>query len=137
MEHKKTAVGYVRCSTPKQIKGSSLERQFEACKMWCRDNNVELLKVVVDVGTGYDGFHIQERKAGKSGNLGRWLNSLVEGWDIPDYFVFEETDRLSRCPFAYVDIRSKLKNLDIDMITTGVYEELYFLTEEEKKLIYK
>ncbi len=137
MEHKKTAVGYIRCSTPSQVKGSSLERQYEGCKLWCRDRNVELLKVVVDVGTGSEGFHLQERKVGKSGNLGRWLSSLESGFDIPDYFIYEEDDRLSRCPYAYMEVRGKLKNLDVNMQVTGIYQELYFLTPEEKKQIYK
>lgn len=137
MDIKKTAVGYIRCSSPGQVKGTSLERQYEGCKIWCRDNDVELMKVVVDVGSGYEGFHLKERKSLKAGNLGRWLKSLDNGWDIPDYFIFELDDRLTRCAESYFKIRDRLKAMDIVMKGTGVYDEIYFLTAEEKKAIYK
>ena len=136
---KKTAVGYIRCSTPKQLKGYSLERQMIGCKEWALRNNVELMQIVVDVGTGYDGYHLLETSKGRKGNLGRWVSSLVNGFDIPDYFIFEYSDRLSRSYSATVELMGIFEKYDIQAVSTGIYDDIPYrpLTQEEKTLIYK
>lgn len=121
MTHQKTAVIYVRCSTYSQLAKSSLDRQYRICKKWCAENNVTIMKVLADVGSGYDGYHLSEKlKSPKKGNLGRWMRSLKDGWDIPDYFLYEEMDRLSMSPFVYVDIRADLKSMDIEPKRIGL-----------------
>lgn len=136
---KKTAVGYIRCSTPKQLKGYSLERQMIGCKEWALRNNVELMEIVVDVGTGYEGYHMKESSSGRKGNLGRWVKSLVNDFDIPDYFIFEYGDRVSRSFDATVELMNKLSDYDIQPVAVGIYDDIPYrpLTQEEKTLIYK
>ena len=50
----KNAVGYIRVSTSKQVKGHSLQYQEDAIKKYCANNDFELVKLFVDKGlSGY------------------------------------------------------------------------------------
>jgi len=47
---KEKIVGYVRVSTKKQLKGSSVEYQKEAIKKYCNAHDIELVKIYADKG---------------------------------------------------------------------------------------
>ncbi len=48
------AIGYIRVSTLKQIKGHSLDYQQDAIQKYCEHKNIDLLKIFIDKGlSGY------------------------------------------------------------------------------------
>lgn len=137
----KTAAIYLRCSTPGQVKGSSLVRQLAYCKAWCEDNGVSVSEIVTDIGSGYDRFHLEEHYSTKKGNLGNFLRRLECGDSKTDYLVYEETDRLTRSVLTYLEIRQALKKVGVKDQCVGM--ENYDITwpiefsDYEKQMTYQ
>lgn len=141
MTPKKTAVIYVRCSTQDQLRGSSLDRQYRYCKMWCEWKDVEIIRVLADVGSGYDGYHLGTNfRSEKKGNLGKWMRGLEDKVCVPDYFIYEEGDRFCMSPLIRCHLAGILREHGVTPLTVGMYEEIDWkvnLTEKEKQQIYQ
>lgn len=139
---KKTAVIYIRCSSAKQVSGSSLERQLRYCKMWCEENDVDVVDIVADVGSGWSGTHLTYHTSTRKGNLGRLLKGYEHGFaHKPDYFVYESGDRLCRDYPLGQQIRQHLKSLGIspEYVSTEDVEDFWKppLSPSEKMSIYQ
>lgn len=141
MSTKKTAVIYVRCSTQDQLRGSSLDRQYRYCKMWCEWKDVEIIRVLADVGSGYDGYHLGTNfRSDKKGNLGKWMRGLEDKVCVPDYFIYEEYDRFCSSPFLLCELHAILRLQGITPGPVGMGVEVDWkvkLTEKEKQQIYQ
>lgn len=124
---KKTAAMYLRCSTTGQVDGSSLERQLRYCKLWCGENDVDVINIVVDVGSGWDGKQLIPKKSKKSGNLGRIISHYENGYaEKPDYFIFEDYDRFSRCWHVARDLALRMKGMGIQICSVGMnYDNIW------------
>lgn len=83
---------YIRFSTPRQEKGSSQERQLEACRDYvARKGWNEAEAPTCDLGrSAWKGVHL------KSGNLGKLAKRIMDGDLAPGVIVVENLDRLSR-----------------------------------------
>lgn len=119
----KTAAVYVRCSTASQVGTSSLPRQLVCCKMWCAKNNIKIVEIIADVGSGYDGYHLDysKFKSSRKGNLGKTLNKYESDPSTrPDYFIYEDMDRLCRNWDMYFSLVDRISNLGIEPESMGV-----------------
>lgn len=137
----KTAVIYARVSTQSQVKGSGLDRQLRYGKLWCKQNNVEVVQLVVDVCSGYSGINLSTVKSDKKGNLGKLLRHLEEDENVtvPDYFVYESQDRIDRSWLHIRDINSRFSELGVETICTGFESKVDWsedLSTEERTAIY-
>ena len=138
----KTAAIYLRCSTEKQVSGSSLERQLRYCRNWCATNDVTYTDIVVDIGSGWDGANLSYHTSTRKGNLGRLLKGYEHGFvQKHDYFLYESGDRLCRDIFLRIDIQRHLRSLGITPEQTVTEPAEDFWTERlppsEKVAIYQ
>ena len=90
------AISYIRFSSGKQAKGTSVERQLVKARKYCAENDLLLDETfsMTDAGfSAFSGSHLE------SGALGRFQESCERG-DIPSgtALVVEAIDRLSRLP---------------------------------------
>lgn len=116
---KKTAAIYLRCSTPDQVYGSSLERQLRYCKIWLEIYNVECIDIISDVGSGWEGTHLAYHTSVRKGNLGRLLKGYEHGFaQVPDYLIYESEDRLCRDYKVSLEIHRHLRKLGIQAEST-------------------
>lgn len=89
---KPKAYSYVRMSTPEQLKGDSLRRQYARTLSYVEQHNLELVDKFDDLGvSAYRGRNVE------FGALSRF-KALVESGDIErgSYLIVESMDRLSR-----------------------------------------
>lgn len=88
------AIIYGRWSSLEQGRGTTLERQLEACEDFCRNAGFKVARTLFDEGrSAYTGDNI------KSGELGKLTNEITAGLLPPDtVLVVEQLDRLSRLP---------------------------------------
>ncbi|MDP4093571.1 MAG: recombinase family protein [Bacillota bacterium] len=106
-------VGYIRVSTQGQVKdGYSLQYQVEEIKIYCRNNNLELLKIYKD--KGISGAKVDEddltiEREGLQEMLADLQNENVE------YVVVLNTSRLWRSDLVKVLIQRELKKHDVDV----------------------
>lgn len=136
----KTAVVYIRCATPQQLSGSSLERQLRLSKMWCEANNVVITEIVSDVGIAYEGQHLKECKSPRKGNLWRLFKRLSEGFDNPDYFVYESWDIITKNVHLNGVVCEGLRNLGVIPEACGTSSNIDWgikLNDYEKQMIYQ
>lgn len=86
------AYSYIRFSTGEQTKGSSLKRQLELSRQWCKHNNIILDESYKDLGVS--AFKGTNRTRGA---LSRFLSAIQQG-DIQagSILIVESLDRLSR-----------------------------------------
>lgn len=90
----RSAVGYVRVSTPKQRLNSSFWRQSEAIEEWCATEKYDLRIIVFEVMSAFR-IPFRERPGGKEAlRLCDALNAFA--------LVVEDYDRYSRC--GYTDV---------------------------------
>lgn len=137
---KKTAIIYVRCATKRQLSGSSLDRQYRLCKIWCEANNVDITEIVSDVGIAYDGQHLKECRSPMKGNLWRMFKRLSEGYDTPDYFVYENWDILTKNVLLNMTVREGLLELGVSpqTVDTSLYIDWSEpLSSYEKQMTYQ
>lgn len=89
---KKKAVSYLRMSTKKQLNGHSLKRQNETIDQYVKENNLELIETLEDIGlSGFSGANI------KKGVLGEFIERINnEEVDKDIVLIVENLDRLSR-----------------------------------------
>lgn len=89
---KKRAFSYIRMSTEMQLKGHSLERQLELTREYAKENDLELIESLQDIGlSAHSGANVSK------GQLGRFLTAISEGEIEKDcVLIVENLDRLSR-----------------------------------------
>lgn len=137
---KKVADIYVRVSTSKQAQGDGLRRQEEVCRQWCKDNNIEVRNVIVDICSAFRGENLNASRSRKKGNLGRAIDSWrkkywedkgepltteecsadVVGETPPDYLVVEDHDRFSRQePVVAFTMVLFLRDMNTDLVSVN------------------
>lgn len=89
----KTAISYIRFSTPEQEKGASLRRQEEKTRDWCEKSGYILDTSMRLYDKGVSGFRGKNSKTGK---LKAFLDLLEAGKIKADALVVESLDRLTR-----------------------------------------
>ena len=89
---KRRAFSYIRMSTEAQLQGHSLERQLELARVYAKENNLELVEDLCDIGlSAHDGANIER------GKLGIFLKGIASGEvDKNSILLVESLDRLSR-----------------------------------------
>jgi DNA invertase Pin-like site-specific DNA recombinase len=111
----KTAISYIRFSTPDQIKGASLSRQSEGAIALCQSKGWSLMdKSYRDLGiSAFGGAN------GSKGELGVFIRACEDG-EIPigTVLIVENLDRLSRAsvPDAFMQF-VRILNLGIEVYT--------------------
>lgn len=88
----KSAVSYIRFSSPEQAKGDSFRRQSEAAAAWARNNGYEIKQSLKDLGiSAYRGRNEQ------AGEFADFL-AAAEAGDLPQdsVLIVENLDRVSR-----------------------------------------
>lgn len=109
------AFSYLRMSTTEQLKkGDSYRRQNEATLNYCKNNNLELIESIEDIGkSGFKNDHI------KTGALGIFIQALESGKIEKDsVLIVENLDRLSRItPAEAFQQFYKILSHDIKIIT--------------------
>lgn len=88
----KSAVSYIRFSSPEQAKGDSFRRQSEAAATWARNNGYEIKQSLKDLGiSAYRGRNEQ------AGEFADFL-AAAEAGDLPkdSVLIVENLDRVSR-----------------------------------------
>lgn len=104
---------YVRWSSEKQTKGTSLERQLAKTKEFAKKNNFELIELVDSGISAYKGNNI------KKGALGSFIQAVKDNV-IPkgSWLVVENLDRLSRqTPLTALSMFGEILELGINIHT--------------------
>lgn len=83
------AIGYVRVSTDKQLDNTSIEKQREEIKKYCKNNQITLVQIY-DEGA-YSAENIRDRKQFK-----QMYNHAFDKDENIDYVVAFKSDRISR-----------------------------------------
>lgn len=117
MENIKTAYGYIRVSTETQAdRGYGLDIQENALKEYCKQHNIQLIKIFKDEGiTGKlgDTDDITIRPA-----LNEMIALLSNTNEPPKTIIVMNTSRLWRDDMARATISRLLKNAKVDVIAT-------------------
>ena len=92
MKNVQKAYSYIRFSTPEQIQGDSLRRQMESSKAWCKENKVELVEEMRELGVS--AFRGKHRMVGVLSNFLKFVEAgkIQRG----SYLLIENLDRLTR-----------------------------------------
>ena len=107
--NKPKAYSYIRWSSERQTKGSSLERQLTKAREIAEDNNLELIEIM---DAGVSSFH---SKNIKDGALGAFIKAVKDGVIPSDtWLICENLDRLSR------DDIFKSQTLFMGLLDTGI-----------------
>ena len=108
--------GYVRVSGQGQVEGDGLIRQEKVIKDYCKQNNLNLVKIYRDEGISGT---IENRPA-----LAEMLFSLEKnGFDIKT-IVIERLDRLARDLLVQETIINDIKNKGFDLISSCEGDDL-------------
>lgn len=107
------AIGYIRVSTGKQVKGTSLTEQRERIEKFCRDASMELLEIVCDEGVS---------GGVKAGDVFGWesrpsLMRIMDRAKAGDFnnVVVAKFDRLARDHVTQVTVRRMLACDDVEL----------------------
>lgn len=86
------AYSYIRMSTDAQLKGDSLRRQTEASEAYAKDNNLDLVESLEDIGiSAFNGKNLE------SGPLANFLELAKQGKiEKGSNLIVESLDRISR-----------------------------------------
>ena len=112
--NKPKAYSYIRWSSEKQTKGSSLERQVEAARKVAESKNLELVEMLDAGVSSFRGKNVKE------GALGDFIDAVKAG-AIPSgsYLILEAWDRATRQDLLTANqLLTTLLNLDIIIYTT-------------------
>lgn len=108
------AYSYIRMSTAEQAKGDSARRQDKATSDYAKENNLELVDILIDKGvSAFTGSNAE------FGELGRFI-ALAERGEIEkgSYLIVESLDRISRDNiFKALGVLQSIINLDINIVT--------------------
>lgn len=134
------AIGYVRVSTDKQLDNTSIEKQKEEIKKYCRNNQITLVKIYNE--GAYSAKNMKDRKEFKK----MYQHALDKEENI-DYVVVFKSDRISRdnleALYIYKRITEANKHLiciadNIDTRDTNaklLYQIMSLVAELEKDMI--
>ncbi|MGM8754234.1 recombinase family protein [Enterobacter chuandaensis] len=88
---KRKLYSYIRWSSDKQAKGSSLQRQLETARRVAHENGLELIEII-DAGlSAFKSKHLEK------GSLGAFIEAVKEGEVANDsWLTVESLDRISR-----------------------------------------
>jgi len=103
----KKAVAYIRVSSSGQEDNTSLDNQLNKIKLTCQLEDLELVKVYKEIGSGKD---IKKRKE---------LNQLLLDIDNYDTVIVYRVDRLSRSLINAVSIIKKLLDSEKNLISVS------------------
>ena len=104
----KTAIAYIRVSTPGQVdEGISLEAQQAKAEAWCVANDVELSAVFMDAG-------ISGKRADNRPELQKALQAVTECGGI---LVVFSLSRLARSTRDTLDIGERLEKAGADLVS--------------------
>ena len=110
------AISYLRFSSRKQRTNDSYRRQSEATEKYCKDNGLNLIDRLEDLGiSAWTGKNLNDEAA-----LGDFLNKVNSG-KIPKgtTFICENLDRITRAGiFDALNIFSNILKAGIDIVTT-------------------
>lgn len=96
------SVSYIRISTPNQLSGHSIEAQKNICQQYANQNNLNISKEYVDIGSGK-----------KMKNLEN-LNKLIEENEDCTMLIVN-VDRFSRNTYEGIEYLNKLKKKKIKL----------------------
>lgn len=102
----KTAIGYARVSTEDQGKGTSLESQMDSIELFCKNNNITLIKVFKDKASGKDFNRPQYQKS---------LDFLRENRGEIDLFLTKKIDRFTRNTKTALEEIDKITKLGVEV----------------------
>ncbi len=134
------AYAYVRISTDKQLDNTSIEKQIETIKKYCKENNIILVKIYIEEPASGESF--SNRPEFKE----MFYNVFQKENNIDSIIVFKQ-DRISRnsldSQYIFSRLRKAQKNLICiaDNIDTKdpnsklIYQILGIIAEVEKDLI--
>lgn len=106
----KSAISYIRYSTPKQRQGDSYRRQIKAAKDYCEINGLELDLTILD--DGVSGFTGRNARQGALANLLQDIDSGRIPSDVT--IIIESLDRLTRMEVE------RAMNLLLSIVERGV-----------------
>ena len=118
----KTAISYIRWSSPQQSHGESLARQLSKTKEFCAQQGLTLdMELVDEAKSAYKAKH-----TGKDGKLKRLLERIKDG-QIPKgtVLIVESLDRLSRGT-VMVALRQFLEILEHDVEIVTLMDEQWY-----------
>lgn len=103
----KTAVAYTRVSSDDQVRGTSLETQFEEIREYCKRNDIALLSHWQDAG-----------ESAKTADRPGLIKALGEcKRRRPSFFIVHRIDRLSRNATDGLAIRAKLRSYNTQILS--------------------
>lgn len=124
-KEKKKLYSYIRWSSEKQKRGSSLERQQKYASDLANEHDLDLVEMIDDGLSAFKGEHI------KKGELGSFLEAVKEGL-VPEgsWLVVENLDRLSReNPVEALHQFTSILKLGITVVT-GMDGQIYKQAED-------
>lgn len=106
---KRKLYSYIRWSSDKQAKGSSLQRQLETARRVAHENGLELVEII-DAGlSAFKSKHLEK------GSLGAFIEAVKEGKVANDsWLTVESLDRISR------DTILKAQRLFMELLELGI-----------------
>jgi DNA invertase Pin-like site-specific DNA recombinase len=118
------AYSYIRFSSIGQKKGRSFERQAEAARKWCAENDIELSEETF-TDEGKSGFRAEH--LGDKGQLKRFLTKVEDGSIAKgSYLIIESLDRLSRQKVnEALPLFMQILNAGINIVTLLDGEKVY------------
>ncbi|TWD33392.1 recombinase family protein [Pantoea sp. SJZ147] len=118
---------YVRWSSDKQSKGTTLERQMVSAKLFANENNLDLVEIIDPGVSAFKG------KNAKEGKLGDFINAVEAGAIERDSWLYvENLDRLTRQSATEAQtLLIRLLNLGLTLVT-GMDKRVYTLESVNK-----
>lgn len=118
---------YVRWSSDKQSKGTTLERQMASAKLFANDNGLDLVEIIEPGVSAFKG------KNAKDGKLGDFINAVEAGAIERDSWLYvENLDRLTRQSATEAQtLFIRLLNLGLTLVT-GMDKRVYTLESVNK-----
>ena len=131
---------YIRWSSDKQAKGTTLERQLKTAQEIADDNGLELVEIIEIIEIIDSGISAFKGKNTKDGELGRFIDAVDNGL-IPSesWLVVENLDRLSREDILSAQ-RLFMTLLELGLtVVTGMDKKIYTkqsVTDNPMELMY-
>ncbi len=106
----KNAIAYIRVSREEQIKNYSLSNQKDYCRKYCRENDLNLVKIFEDPGRS--ATTIDNRP-----ELIALLEYCRKNKGKIDFLLTYKIDRISRITFDFLEIKRRLTLCDVKIIS--------------------